>query len=68
MDYSAWTTEALRAEFLRLGHEFAAIGTARSEMEKELRFRENQAAAHARLASLRNPGEVEALKQLLQVK
>lgn len=52
MDYSAWKLEDLQAEFVRLGHEYAAIGTARSEMWKELEFRRQQAVAVMRLTAM----------------
>ena len=55
MDYSAWKQEDLQAEFVRLGHEYARIGTTRSEIDKELEFRRKQAMARARVSALSQP-------------
>ena len=52
MDYSAWKLQDLEAEFIRLGHEYAAIGTARNEMWKELEFRRKQALALMRYTAM----------------
>ena len=55
MDYSAWTLDQLQAEFVRLGQEYARIGTTRSEINKELEFRKKQAMARARVSTLSKP-------------
>lgn len=64
MDYSAWTMEQLRAKFVELGQQYAAIGTVRSEIDKEMKKRERIAAARVRLSVL-NGSEKDALKTVL---
>ena len=66
MDYSAWTQEALDAEFVRLAGEFARIGNERQAILKEKQFRETQASARARLLNLRNDAERDALRAMLK--
>lgn len=55
MDYSAWKFETLKAEFVALGQEYARIGTIRSEMLKEIEFRERVAFARTNLQRLPEP-------------
>jgi len=64
MDFSAWTLDALQAEFVKLGQQAAEIGTKRNAIYKEIEFRKRQAIAQMRLRGM--PTQVrDALKQEL---